>query len=74
MTDVKWSGGVLPLAAARSFAVAMGLSVEPLRDAWALRSMHLCTRQPPDAKSALAALVGHLEACAALEDQADNAV
>ena len=52
--------GVLPLAAARSFAGAMGLTVEPLRDAWALRSMRLCTRLKPGATSALGALVGHL--------------
>ena len=56
--------GVLPLAAARSFAGAMGLTVEPLRDAWALRSMRLCTRLKPEATSALGALVGHLAALA----------
>jgi DNA-binding transcriptional LysR family regulator len=53
--------GVLPLAAARSFAGAMGLTVEPLHDAWALRAMRLCTRLKPEAASALGALVGHLE-------------
>jgi DNA-binding transcriptional LysR family regulator len=52
--------GVLPLAAARSFAVAMGLRVEPLHDAWALRSMRLCTRVKPEAKSALGVLLAHL--------------
>ncbi len=56
--------GVLPLAAARSFAGAMGLTVEPLADVWALRAMQLCTRLKPDATSALGALVGHLEALA----------
>jgi DNA-binding transcriptional LysR family regulator len=56
--------GVLPLAAARSFAGAMGLTVEPLADAWALRAMRVCTRLKPDAASALGALVGHLEALA----------
>jgi DNA-binding transcriptional LysR family regulator len=57
--------GVLPLAAARSFAVAMGLRVEPLHDAWALRSMRLCTRHKPEAKSTLGMLLAHLEALAA---------
>lgn len=52
--------GVLPLAAARSFATAMGLTVEPLADPWALRAMRICTRQEPEAKSPLGALVGHL--------------
>ncbi len=56
--------GVLPLAAARSFAVAMGLAVEPLQDPWALRSMRLCTRQVPEPNSALGKLVGHLQALA----------
>ena len=56
--------GVLPLAAARSFAGAMGLTVEPLADAWALRAMRLCTRVKPEATSALGALVGHLQGLA----------
>jgi DNA-binding transcriptional LysR family regulator len=56
--------GVLPLAAARSFASAMGLTVEPLADAWALRAMRLCTRLKPDATSALGALVAHLQGLA----------
>jgi DNA-binding transcriptional LysR family regulator len=56
--------GVLPLAAARSFAGAMALSVIALQDAWALRSMRLCTRNPPPAGSALEALFGHLHAFA----------
>ena len=56
--------GVLPLAAARSFAGAMGLTVEPLADTWALRAMRVCTRLKPEAKSALGALVGHLEGLA----------
>lgn len=59
--EAKLGIGVLPLAAARSFADAMGLTVEPLHDAWALRAMRLCTRQKPEAKSALAALLEHLE-------------
>lgn len=53
--------GVLPLGAARSFAGALGLTVEPLSDAWALRAMRLCTRTKPEAKSALGALIGHLQ-------------
>ncbi len=59
--EAKLGIGVLPLAAARSFAGAMGLTVEPLQDAWSLRAMRLCTRLKPEAKSALGALVGHLE-------------
>ena len=62
--EAKLGIGVLPLAAARSFAGTMGLSVEPLADAWALRAMRLCTRLEPEAKSALGALVGHLEGLA----------
>jgi DNA-binding transcriptional LysR family regulator len=62
--EAKLGIGVLPLAAARSFAGAMGLAVEPLRDAWALRTMRVCTRQAPEATSALGALVGHLEGLA----------
>ena len=56
--------GVLPLAAARGFAAAMDLVVEPLTDPWAQRAMWLCTRSEPEAGSALAALVGHLKALA----------
>ena len=56
--------GVLPLAAARSFAGAMGLTVEPLRDAWSLRAMRLCTRQEPEAASALGTLLAHLRCLA----------
>ncbi len=40
--------GVLPLAAVGSFAAALGLTVQPLCDAWALRAMRLLTRQPPE--------------------------
>jgi DNA-binding transcriptional LysR family regulator len=61
--------GVLPLAAARSFASAMGLRVEPLADTWALRAMRLCTRGKPDATSALGALVAHLSCLAGAVDQ-----
>ena len=62
--EAKLGIGVLPLAAARSFAGAMGLTVEPLADAWALRAMRLCTRLEPQPKSALGALVEHLEGLA----------
>ena len=62
--EAKLGIGVLPLAAARSFAGTMGLSVEPLADAWALRAMRLCTRLKPEAKSALGALLGHLQGLA----------
>lgn len=52
--------GVLPLAAARGLAGAMGLVVLPLGDAWALRTMQLVTRTAPAPTSALGALVSHL--------------
>ncbi len=56
--------GVLPLAAAGSFAAALGLTVQPLSDSWALRQMRLLTRQVPPAQSALEALFKHLQALA----------
>ncbi len=56
--------GVLPLAAARSFADALGLRVQPLTDPWALRAMLLCTRHEPEPASALGRLVAHLKALA----------
>jgi len=56
--------GILPLNAARSFAPALRLRVLPLTDAWAARRMLLLVRAEPAAGSALAALVGHLQACA----------
>ena len=56
--------GVLPLAAARTFVAAMDLRVLPLADEWAARRMLLCVRGEPATGSPLAALVGHLEACA----------
>ncbi len=42
----------------------MSLVVEPLQDAWALRSMRLVTRGAPAEGSALGALVAHLRALA----------
>ena len=59
--------GILPLAAARSFAHAMRLKVLPLADGWALRRMQLCTRGQPPGQTPLGALVAHLEACAAAD-------
>lgn len=53
--------GVLPLAAARSFAPSMGLRVLPLADAWALRRMLLVVRGQPGPGTPLAALVAHLQ-------------
>lgn len=59
--------GVLPLAAARSFAPSMQLRVLPLSDAWSLRRMLVCVRSEPTPQSPLAVLLAHLEACAAQE-------
>lgn len=56
--------GILPLAAAQSFAPAMDLRVLPLTDGWALRRMLLVLRSEPAPASPLAALAAHLEACA----------
>ncbi len=56
--------GILPQAAARSFAGAMQLKVLPLSDPWAHRRMHLVTRSQPPSQSPLSVLVAHLEACA----------
>lgn len=56
--------GVLPLAAARSFAPSMELAVLPLTDEWAWRRMLLCVRGEPEKESALGALLAHLEGCA----------
>lgn len=62
--EARLGVGVLPLAAARGFAETLGLAVEPLTDPWAHRAMHLCTRNPPAARSALGSLVDHLRALA----------
>jgi DNA-binding transcriptional LysR family regulator len=56
--------GILPLAAAHSFAPAMSLRVLPLQDHWANRRMTIVTRTEPAAGSPLALLVEHLQACA----------
>lgn len=57
--------GILPLAAARSFAHAMQLKVLPLADAWAARRMQLITRSQPPGQTPLGTLLAHLEGCAA---------
>jgi DNA-binding transcriptional LysR family regulator len=57
--------GILPLAAARSFAPSMQLKVLPLSDDWALRRMLVCTRSQPPARTPLGELVLYLEAAAA---------
>jgi DNA-binding transcriptional LysR family regulator len=59
--------GILPLAAARSFAPSMALRVLPLEDEWALRRMWLAVRAAPVIGAPLHALMAHLEACAAGE-------
>ncbi len=56
--------GVLPLAAAHSFAPAMSLRVLPLQDEWAQRRMCLVARSQPAEDSPLALLVRHLTHCA----------
>ncbi len=56
--------GILPMAAARSFAHAMQLRVLPLSDDWALRHMRICMRSQPAAQTPLALLAAHLEAIA----------
>ena len=57
--------GILPMAAARSFAHAMKLKVLPLSDAWALRGMQICTRSRPAQQTPLGQLMAHLAAVAA---------
>ena len=61
---VRERDGVLPLAAARSFAPSMSLRVVALADEWAERRMLLVARTAPAGGSPLAALVAHLEQCA----------
>ena len=53
--------GILPLAAARSFADAMRLKVLPLSDPWALRGMQLCMRAQPAQQTPLGLLAAHLQ-------------
>lgn len=56
--------GILPLAAARSFADAMHLKVLPLSDDWAHRRMQIVTRIRPPSQTPLGLLAGHLAGCA----------
>jgi DNA-binding transcriptional LysR family regulator len=60
--------GILPMAAARSFAHAMKLKVIPLSDKWALRKMMICVRSHPASQTPLGRLATHLQAVAADED------
>jgi DNA-binding transcriptional LysR family regulator len=60
--------GILPMAAARSFAEAMQLKVLPLSDEWALRGMQVCTRSRPAQQTPLGQLATHLQAVAAADD------
>ncbi len=55
--------GILPLAAARSFAHAMQLKVLPLSDEWALRRMLLGARTQPPSQTPLGLLAAHMQAC-----------
>lgn len=61
--------GILPLAAARSFAPSMKLKVLPLSDGWASRRMLLCARSQPPAQTPLGQLASHLEAAAGAENR-----
>lgn len=56
--------GVLPMAAANSFAPALSLRVIALQDDWAERRMSVVSRGEPAVGSPLALLMGHLQACA----------
>jgi len=62
--------GILPMAAARSFAPAMNLKVIPLADNWALRKMMICVRSHPASQTPLGRLAAHLQAVAADDDAA----
>lgn len=62
--EARLGVGVLPLAAAHSFASAMSLRVLPLNDGWARRQMLLVVRAEPAEGSPLALLLAHLEGCA----------
>jgi len=60
--------GILPMAAARSFAPALKLKVIPLSDKWALRKMMICVRSHPASQTPLGQLAAHFQAVAADED------
>jgi DNA-binding transcriptional LysR family regulator len=57
--------GILPEAAARSFAAPMGLRVVHLTDAWATRKMYVCVRQYASLPAPAKLLVDHLKKVAA---------
>lgn len=57
--------GILPEAAARSFAGPMGLRVVHLTDAWATRKMYVCVRQYASLPAPAKLLVDHLKKVAA---------
>ncbi len=52
--------GVLPEAAVKGFAAAMGLRVVPLTDPWATRRMFVCVRQYASLPAPARALADHL--------------
>ena len=56
--------GVLPLTAARCFAQTMGLAVEPLTDAWALRRCARARASRRRRTQRLGLLVGHSQGLA----------
>ena len=62
--------GILPMAAAHSFAPALKLKVIPLSDKWALRKMMICVRSHPASQTPLGQLAAHLQAVATDEDTA----
>jgi DNA-binding transcriptional LysR family regulator len=66
--EARLGVGILPLAAARSFANAMNLKVVPLTDPWAQRRMLLCLKTLPEPGSAVSNLLSHLEMLAAADD------
>jgi DNA-binding transcriptional LysR family regulator len=53
--------GILPEAAARSFAAPMGLRVVHLSDSWATRKMFACARQYASLPAPAKLLVDHLK-------------
>ena len=57
--------GILPEAAARSFAAPMGLRLVHLTDAWATRRMYVCVRQYASLPAPAKLLVDHLKKVAA---------
>jgi DNA-binding transcriptional LysR family regulator len=57
--------GILPEAAARSFAAPMGLRVVHLTDPWATRKMYVCVRQYGSLPAPAKLLVDHLKKVAA---------